>query len=245
MILSVEHAMLKRKYLEQELAGLPHGSVTIVKTHAYSYEAVWLSDRRRYYATSKPEGQRLLGLVRRAEQIERELVEIDEELQRISEAVRSDSRIKRRNEPVIMRREFLVMIKQTEDSNPYPKPESAVEHNGILMRSKGEKIIAEVLDSLGYEYSYESRIWIGRFIYPDFSIYIPEIDKVIFVEFMGAVDKHDYSAGARRKFADFTSYGFIPGRDVFFVCETEESVADTDLFKLQLNAAILANTEVL
>ena len=49
---------------------------------------------------------------------------------------------------------------------------------------------------------------------------------------------------AGKKFSDYADYGYINGRDIIFICETDVNKADVDLLEAQINALIMANTEV-
>ena len=58
-----------------------------------------------------------------------------------------------------------------ERPNPYPKTEELVTNNGEIVRSKSEKIIADLLFMLGIPYVYECPLDTpGGTIYPDFTI---------------------------------------------------------------------------
>ena len=153
------------------------------------------------------------------------------------------SGLKRRGEPVPLNRAYYDELKKTEDSNTYPKPANAIEHNGILMRSKGEKIIAQHLDKLHLEYCYEPSVRLKNKFNPDFAVYVPEIDKVFFIEFMGALSDRDYLYKAGEKFKTCAHNDLIVGRDVLFICETDNEAADMDLLDAMINALITANTE--
>ena len=250
MFLSFEQAKIRLRYLEKRLEKLPKGKVTERVEHGKKRELVWIrtypyapSYNRRYYYTTKEPGISLMTKVVESSRIETEIQEIIERLRTSRDEVRCVSRIKRRNEPVTMNRKFFDELKKTEDSNPYPKT-NPVEYNGILFRSKGEMLIAQKLDELGLEYSYESRLNIGRDVYPDFSVYISEIDKVFFIEFMGGFGNSEYNMSSGNKFSDYANYGYINGRDIIFICETDVNKADVELLEAQINALIMANTEV-
>ena len=84
----------------------------------------------------------------------------------------------------------------------------------------------------------------NKTVYPDFSVYLPEIDKVIFIEFMGRMDDRDYILDAGERFKFYGYKGFMVGRDVIFICETDKSAFDTGMLNIWINALIMANTEV-
>ena len=250
MFLSFEQAKIRLRYLEKRLAKLPRGKVTERIQHGYFSKSVWVTKypnnskyEYKYYSINCEPGSSLKPLVEESSGLIREVDDLKRNLEAAGLEVRIVSSIKRRNEPVKMDRKYFEELKKTADSNPKEKV-NPIEHNGILMRSKGEALIATKLDELGLEYTYESRVNIGHNVYPDFSVYIPEIDKVFFIEFMGAFGNYDYDMSAGSKFSDYAKYGFINGRDIIFICETDVNKADVELLEAQINALILANTEV-
>ena len=250
MFLSSEQAKIRLEYLEKRLAKLPKGKVTKRKQHSYAYPVVWINDfpnhqeyANKYFSIKRSPGNKLLPLVEESCSIGHEIEEILSRLRSAGCEVRIVSSIKRRNEPVKMDRKYFEELKKTADSNPMEKI-NPIEHNGILMRSKGEALIATKLDELGLEYTYESRVNIGRDVYPDFSVYIPEIDKVFFIEFMGGMSDQKYRFNGDFKFSEYAGYGFMNGRDIIFICENDGDKADVELLEAQINALIMANTEV-
>ena len=250
MFLSFEQAKIRLDYLEKRLKKLPRGKITEVTQHGYNCKMVWIREfpdhkkyNRKHYSIKREPGATLLPLVEESLSIGREIEEIFKKLRDKENEARCLSNIKRRNEPVLMNRSFFEQLKKTADSNPIPKT-NPIEYKGILFRSKGEMIVAQKLDELGLEYTYESRVNIGRDVYPDFSVYIPELDKVFFIEFMGGFGSFEYNMSSGNKFADYSTYGFINGRDIIFLCETNENKADVELLEAQINALIMANTEV-
>ena len=250
MHLSFEHAQIRYNYLKNLIKQLPQGRVSKIVRGDKEYTRVRIKEFRahpeyngKYYSTTTLPGSKLLPLVQRFTLAEQELEELKYYLDSCTCPHRVNSRLKRRNEPVSMDREFFEELKKTEDSNPMEKI-NPIEHNGILMRSKGEALIATKLDELGLEYTYESRVYIGRFVFPDFSVYIPEIDKVFFIEFMGALSDPKYRVNGDFKFTEYGGYGYMNGRDIIYICENDSDKADVDLLETLINALIMANTEV-
>lgn len=67
--------------------------------------------------------------------------------------------------------------------------------NGDLVRSKSEKIIADLLYRYSVPYRYEMALSLNGFgtIYPDFTIYDVHNNKLIFLEHFGMIDDPSYS----------------------------------------------------
>jgi len=249
MVLSMEHANLRLRYLNERLAGLPSGRIMARRSHGKSYEVVYIrsfnkmpSLNKRYFSMNREPGRTLAALVKEANDVRHEISEIRHYVNGVSTSSHRPSTLKRRSEPRALNGDFYKELKKTEDSNTYPKPANAIEHNGILMRTKSEVLLAQLLDRLGLEYAYESCADIGGEIYPDFTVYIPEIDKVFFIEYMGALSNPKYLYKAGERFKRYIEEGYIPGRDVIFICETDDQALDTQLIASQINALIMANT---
>ena len=254
MFLSAEHSLIRSVYLNRRLNNLPNGKLTQKKARGKTYLNVKIKSfkshpeyNNKFFSVNREPGKSLRRLVEEADSIKEELRHISLKYPDIDKVIadrRKVSSIKRRNEPVKMDRKYFLTLKESEDSNPFPKPDNSIEYDGILMRSKGEVIIAQHLDKLGIERIYEPCVWANRYIYPDFAIYIPEIDKVILIEYMGALSDHKYLPSAGEKFKTLVSFGFVIGRDVILISETENTAADLELLEILINAAIIANTEV-
>ena len=99
---------------------------------------------------------------------------------------------------------------------------------------------------LGLEYVYEPGFLIdgNEYVYPDFAVYLPEIDKMFFVEFMGALGKTNYLYKAGERFKMYLSYGFVPGRDIILICENDINRLDMETVDSMIASLVIANTEV-
>ena len=249
-MMTYEHIRMRMEYLEGRLRRLPKGMIMTRKKNGKDYTVVYISDypdhpkyKYKRFSTTRSPGSKLAKMVAEHNNILSELTELKVFI-KSAKTPRKISKTKRRSEPVKMDRSFFESLKLCADSNPYDKPANAVEYKGILMRTKGEVMIAQRLDQLHYEYIYEPRIWAGHNIYPDFAVYIPEIDRVIFIEYMGALSNPSYLPSAGEKFKAFAGIGYIVGRDVIFICETDNSATDLELLEAQLSAVVMANTEL-
>ena len=112
-------------------------------------------------------------------------------------------------------------------------------HKGIRMRSRGEIVIAQVLDSLGLEYKYEPRIRIdGDMYFPDFVVYIPEFERCFFIEFLGMIDDKEYSLKNGMKLGIYMNAGIVPNRDLLMFCGTRNSMVSVEEITADLIALI-------
>jgi hypothetical protein len=61
----------------------------------------------------------------------------------------------------------------------------------------------------------------GNTFYPDFTILNKNSGKLKYWEHFGMMDDPKYRKKAIEKIATYISYGFIPGKDIFFTYETQ------------------------
>ena len=241
MILSYEHAKLKKNYAEKELEKLPIGHDTMIhQTHKGVYIKSWpghpeLKGKR--IADSKPEAKLLRKLLAQRNQLEIELAEALSYLQF------HDPGCTARPAPWMDRKFFESCIAYA-DGNPKPKPKYAPSLGDKTFRSKSELNIAQLLTDLGYEFVYETEFDIieGVVEYPDFVVWVPEIGRSFIIEHFGLMDKKEYRSDAGWKINHYVEFGVMPGRDIIFTYESDKLQLDIDLVKEQINALIMANT---
>ncbi len=84
---------------------------------------------------------------------------------------------------------------------------------GERVRSKSEKIIADMLADANLEYRYEYPVMLEGMgmVYPDFTILHPENLKEIYWEHCGLMSDMEYSAGAIKKIDCYIKNGLYPG----------------------------------
>lgn len=108
-------------------------------------------------------------------------------------------------------------------------PERLYEHNGIYMRSRGEVLIAQVLDSLNLEYRYEAVINIGdESYYPDFVVYLPEFRRCFIIEFLGMLDSKNYAYKNGIKIGNYMNCGMVINEDLILFCGTRTSMPSAE-----------------
>ena len=92
---------------------------------------------------------------------------------------------------------------------------------GELVRSKSEKIIADLLYDLGLAYKYEKRLYVhDRCYYPDFTIYDPVHDRELLLEHFGGMDDGEYAKNMVVKINDYERAGYEVGKTFFYTLET-------------------------
>lgn len=93
---------------------------------------------------------------------------------------------------------------------------------GEMVRSKSEALIADTLFELGIPYRYECELVLdGKVFHPDFTIYNPSTDSILFWEHLGAMDSRDYLSNNIDRFAVFAANGILPSRNLIITSETK------------------------
>jgi len=99
---------------------------------------------------------------------------------------------------------------------------------GDFVRSKSEGTIADILYVNNIPYVYETRLEFGEEQkYSDFVIYDPYLDREIYYEHFGRLDKEDYIQDTVRKIYLYLSRGFRLGVDFIFTVESQKSPLTT------------------
>lgn len=241
MFLSYEQAKIRRDYVAREIAALPEGHEMLDRGR---YPSIYVNDypgrpelKHKRITSRKPEAQEILKLINRRHELIKELKDLDN-------FIGSPERTRKVRVPDLMGRSFYDACIEYADRNPIPKPKYAPTFKGIKFRSKSELNIAQLIDSLGYEFVYEFAFDFTDNIegYPDFAVWVPEIGRAFILEHFGMWDKPEYSKEAKWKMDRYMEYGLLPGRDVIYTFEADIVPLDLDVVREQINALIMANT---
>lgn len=100
---------------------------------------------------------------------------------------------------------------------------------GEKVRSKSEKMIADLLFKLRIPYKYECPLElslseqspVSRIIYPDFTLLDIKHRQEIYLEHFGLLEKDDYKKGTVWKLNAYAANGFFPGDRLLFFWEGE------------------------
>ena len=106
-------------------------------------------------------------------------------------------------------------------------------NNGIRVRSKSEKILADYFDSAGIIYKYECPIYLKPYgiVYPDFTFLSKKTGKEIYWEHEGMMDNPEYARAAVKKIELYEKNEIYPGERLILTFETSISVINTALIK--------------
>lgn len=102
-----------------------------------------------------------------------------------------------------------------------------VTDSGVLVRSKSELTIANILERNKIPYQYEKPIGLGRETrFPDFTIKRPSDEEIILWEHFGLMDKNDYQKKAIEKITLYARNNFYPYSNIIYTYE--QDIRDSD-----------------
>ena len=143
------------------------------------------------------------------------------------------------NEQVVLNKEYFDSLKN--DANTmYPKP-MLHPFNGIQYRSPAEKEIAMFYTEMGIPFKYEPEVkfaGVKKPQYPDFVLYIPELDTCKFHEHFGLMNYAGYNRDIKLKCSTFTDAGLLIDQDAFFTYNTEDQPLDARYLAAKINTAV-------
>lgn len=114
-------------------------------------------------------------------------------------------------------------------------------NNGLRVRSKSEKIMADFFESLGILFKYECPLHLKpyRTVYPDFTFLSPITGQEIYWEHEGMIDNPEYAKSAVQKIELYEKNGIFPGENLILTFETSMSSISTELIKIMVKKYLL------
>ena len=95
--------------------------------------------------------------------------------------------------------------------------------NGIKTRSKSEAMIGTQLERSGLHFRVEEELVLaGRTFYPDFTVLLQDIRRLIYWEHLGLVDDPEYMIKNLGKLTFYSEHGVILGYNLVITYETRE-----------------------
>ncbi|WP_408070739.1 hypothetical protein [Butyrivibrio sp. JL13D10] len=100
---------------------------------------------------------------------------------------------------------------------------------GERVRSKSEKILADMFYDRGIEYKYECPLMLKGYgiVYPDFTFLSKKTHKEIYWEHDGRMDDPEYAEKAIKKVDLYTKNGILPGQRLIVTFETSNYALNT------------------
>lgn len=112
--------------------------------------------------------------------------------------------------------------------NDYPMTKSYLTEQGEKVRSKSEKMLADLLLKHRIIYTYEPKVILknGKIFYPDFAALNIRMRRTIYWEHFGLVSNGEYASNALYKLREYEDNGLEVGKDVLFSTESESQPFD-------------------
>ena len=125
--------------------------------------------------------------------------------------------------------------------NPYPEEGKFITEQGERVRSKSEKIIADMFHKYGLIYCYEPKIILNRkrTVYPDFAILNINRRKTYLWEHLGLISDEDYEKKNMSKIDIYERNGYVLGDNLIISLETAEKPIDIELVEYKINKLLL------
>ncbi len=105
--------------------------------------------------------------------------------------------------------------------------------NGLRVRSKSERFMANYFDSLGLQYKYECPLILKPYgtVYPDFTFLSRRTGEKIYWEHEGMMDNPEYARNATKKIELYEKNGIFPGENLILTFETSTQVLDKKILE--------------
>lgn len=96
---------------------------------------------------------------------------------------------------------------------------------GERVRSKSEKILADLFErkSIPYRYEYPLKLSDNKKIYPDFTVLNKRVRTVYYWEHLGMLDDAEYAKNAMKRIQDMEACGILPGKNLLITAETKQN----------------------
>jgi len=113
--------------------------------------------------------------------------------------------------------------------------------NGLRVRSKSERFMANYFDSIGLRYKYECPLILKSYgtIYPDFTFLSKRTGKIIYWEHEGMMDNPEYARTATKKIELYEKNEIFPGENLILTFETSTQVLDKKILETLVQRYLL------
>lgn len=240
----IEELSELQKKLQIQLSNPPEGTLHIQRNGKRKYTQYYMcgEDRKRIYIpkerrdmayalAQKAYDKQVLSIIQArlkcAEQLLRQYRQtVNGVYSKLSDARRSLVT------PIVSTDEAFLMEwykKHPGSANPYPSGSVLYSERGEAVRSKSEKILADLFFRRGIPYVYEPQIILnsGKAVYPDFLLLNIERRKTYVYEHFGMMDNPEYAKNAVEKLSLYSGNGYWYGDTLLFSVETSISPLDT------------------
>lgn len=180
----------------------------------------------------------LLKIQKKLTRISKDLKEVDLELVKSIYETQSQSKKKFIN-PIIESDEVFIKSWYDENQggqNSYPIEGNIYTSKGEKVRSKSEKILADLFQKYSIPYVYEPRIKLenGQSLCPDFAILNKRTRKTIYWEHLGLIDQDEYAVRTMEKFHEYQKNNLRLGENLLLSMESSKSSLNTKIVEEQI-----------
>ena len=121
--------------------------------------------------------------------------------------------------------------------NYYPEQGKYETDRGEKVRSKSEKIIADMFHKMKIPYCYEPKVSLieHKTSYPDFACLNVRTRKTIYWEHFGLIDENDYAAKNYLKIEAYEKSGILLGDKLIISMETADHPLDVSLIRSKID----------
>ncbi len=126
------------------------------------------------------------------------------------------------------------------NSNGFQDERKYATERGDMVRSKSEKIIADILYKHGIPYVYEPVMNLnGHIKYPDFAALNIKKQKTIYWEHFGLISEPGYAEKNMRKLLEYEEYGLLCGDNLIFSMESPDSPLSIKMIEKKIKKMLL------
>ena len=125
--------------------------------------------------------------------------------------------------------------------NPFPREGQYLTESGELVRSKSEKILADLFNRHGIPYVYEPEFELdnGYYIYPDFALLNVKERRTIYWEHFGKVNDEDYVMWNIQKVTNYIQHDIVPWDNLIMTYNNKKGGFDARIIDAMIEAWLL------
>lgn len=131
--------------------------------------------------------------------------------------------------------------KQHGEKNSYPKENSFKTENGEYVRSKSEKILADMFKNKGIPYKYEPLLELNsrEIVYPDFVLLNVRTRKTYYWEHLGYISDGDYASKNLMKLRKYEEAGYFIGDNLLLSMESAKNPLNIKEIEAKIESYLL------
>lgn len=120
--------------------------------------------------------------------------------------------------------------------NPERKEYTVKAQNGLMVRSKSEALIIQILLEYNIPFRYECPVYVyENTYYPDFTIMHPRTGQIFLWEHFGLMERDHYAAKNAKRVADYRKLGYFPFKNLIMTFEYSDTAFDVTIIEEMIN----------